>query len=757
MHFSPLHRLMALALLLSLGIGALFARAILTIRDEEWNYTRTNNTNLVQSIEQSLARTLDGLDRSLLGLAHALGQPEVMALPLGLRSQVLFDYSLRVPAVAAVRVSDVHGNIVLHGNGAPPVAVNIAAQDYFAVHRSGAQKGLYIGKPQDAQSAQNPQSAQNGDTKVLPLSRAYLDANGQFAGVVVLEIRLGSINEQFQALNLGPMSGANLFRTEGTIVARFPYQGADVGRTLAGTSNMLQMQASSKGVFVGRATLDGVERLYAFRHVGTYPLIVNIAQSTQTILAHWQHNAWLLGGFALALMVACVGLAGLFARELQHRQKVSARLQQAEYDLRTILDNLPSMVAYWEHQWCNRFANQAYQELFRVTPQVLNNMTLLELLGDAVYAKTIPYFEQALQGHRQLFERNMRNAQGVDRFTVVSYVPDINAAGVVRGVFVQITDITERKQMENALFEEKERMRLTLQSIGDAVLCTDAQARVTYLNPVAERMTGWQAFAAAGRHIDEVVPLQVAGSQPGAASPLCQALAHGSRVGPTRGVVLQRGDGVRFDVEESASPIADRHGQVTGAVMVLHDVTERAAMAERMARLAQYDALTDLPNRVLLQDRARQALAHAQRDGKNLGVLYLDLDGFKQVNDTLGHDVGDALLVQFARRLQSAMRASDTVSRQGGDEFVVLLPGIEDAAQACTVARKILAVTDAPFDLQGQSTLIGVSGGIALFAQHGETFEALARSADAAMYEAKRQGRGQFQLCGPQGTYTRVV
>ena len=756
---------MALALLLSLGIGALFARAILTIRDDEWNYARTNNTNLVQSIEQSLARTLDGFDRSLLGLAQALGQPEVMALPPGLRSQVLFDYSLRVPAVAAVSVSDVHGNIVLQGTGALPVAVNIAAQDYFSVHRSGAQRGLYIGKPQNAQNPQNPQNpqnaqnaqnAQNGDARVLPFSRAYLDDNGKFAGVVVLEIRLHSFNEQLQALNLGPMSGANLFRTEGTIVARFPYQGADVGRTLAGTPNMLSMQSSNQGVFMGRATLDGVERLYAFHHVGTYPLIVNIAQSTQTILAHWKRNAWLLGGFALVLMVACVGLAGLFARELRRRQQISAQLQQAEHDLRTILDNLPSMVAYWDHQWRNRFANQAYQDLFGVTPQVLHHTTLLELLGEAVYAQTIPYFEQALQGHRQLFERNMPNAQGMERFTVVSYVPDIDA-GVVRGVFVQVTDITERKHMENALFEEKERMRLTLQSIGDAVLCTDAQARVTYLNPVAERMTGWQAFAAAGRHIDEVVPLQVAGNVPGAASPLCQALAHGSRVGPTRGVVLQRGDGVRFDVEESASPIADRHGHVTGAVMVLHDVTERAAMAERMARLAQYDALTDLPNRVLLQDRGRQALAHAQRDGKNLAVLYLDLDGFKQVNDTLGHDVGDALLVQFARRLQSAMRASDTVSRQGGDEFVVLLPGIEDAAQACTVARKILALCEAPFDLQGQPAVMGVSGGIALFAQHGETFEALVRSADGAMYEAKRQGRGQFQLCGPQGTYTRVA
>src|SRR5690606_38867956 len=130
-----------------------------------------------------------------------------------------------------------------------------------------------------------------------------------------------------------------------------------------------------------------------------------------------------------------------------------------------------------------------------------------------------PYLERALQGQPQSFERSMADAQGSERVCVVSYTPDIDA-GEVRGVFAQITDITERKRMEQALFEEKERMRLTLQSIGDAVLCTDAQARVTYLNPVAERMTGWQAFDAAGRHIDDVAPLRVAGDAPGAISPL---------------------------------------------------------------------------------------------------------------------------------------------------------------------------------------------------------------------------------------------
>ena len=333
----------------------------------------------------------------------------------------------------------------------------------------------------------------------------------------------------------------------------------------------------------------------------------------------------------------------------------------------------------------------------------------------------------------------------MERHCIASYVPDMDG-DEVRGIFVQVTDISERKRMEDALFEEKERMRLTLRSIGDAVVCTDAHGVVTYLNPVAQRLTGWQGFDAAGRNVDEVICLYTPDGQAPQTSPLRQALQQQKPVEPTRGLVLHRTSGQRFDVEESASPITDRHGHITGAVTVLRDVTDAVAMAERMAHLAQYDALTDLPNRVLLQDRARQALAHARRDQKSVAVMYIDLDGFKQVNDTQGHDVGDELLVQLAKRLTGAVRASDTVCRQGGDEFVVLLPGIDTAEQACHVARKIVAACSASYEINGQVLSVGLSGGIALFPEHGQDFEALSRHADTAMYAAKHAGRQQFRL-----------
>lgn len=731
------HRLLWLSLLLSLGIGALFARAIWTIRNDEWSYASQSNANLVRTLEQGLSWTLDSFDKSLEGVAREVSRPEVWALPPDLRARVVFDNSLRVGGAGDVWVLNAQGNVVLESGSSAPSNVSFVDRDYFVAFKSGGHQGVFIGRPVPSRVT---------GLNILPVARAYYHADGSFAGVVVGAVRLSVFNELFGSLDMGPQSGVNLFRNDGVVIMRFPYGDADVGRSLAGTPNMLRFQQEGSGSFVGTAAIDGVKRLYAFRPVGRYPLIINVAQSADSILAKWTRSAWILGGFALLLMVSCVGLAALFVRELVLRQQVSARLAETEHDLRTTLDNVPSMIAYWDASMHNRFANRAALEEFGTYPVPVRGRHISELLSETRYAASKPYYDLALAGAPQRFERTDQNPKGQPRHSIVSYLPDADARGVVTGLFVQVTDITERKRMENELFDEKERVRLTLQAIGDAVVCSDAKGMVTYLNPVAERLTGWQAFDAAGRRIDEVVVLRSPDNDSVLASSLLVAIQTGKVSGSVRGVLVHRTSGQRFQVDKTSSPITDRHGAVTGAVAVLRDVTESVVMAERMAHLAQYDALTDLPNRVLLQDRAQLAISQAHRDGKCLAVMYLDLDGFKDVNDTLGHDVGDLLLVQFAQRLKAAVRASDTVCRQGGDEFVVLLPGLDGAEAACHVARKILASCDAPFALAGRFLQVGLSGGIALFPQHGDTFDALSRHADSAMYAAKRGGRMRFML-----------
>ncbi|WCM91524.1 diguanylate cyclase [Acidovorax sp. NCPPB 2350] len=736
MRIPPHHRLILLAVALSVGIGALFARAILTIRDDEWNYARDANAAFARTLEQNIARTLDGFDHSLSGVVNVLARSDLRSLPLDMQYTMLFDHSLRTRGLGAVAVLDTAGNVVISSTGRSVGTPNLADRDYFRIHTRDGPQGVYVGTP--------IRGRVSGEYS-LAMSRAYFHSDGSFAGVVVGTVRLSYFEELFESLGLGPQSLAEIVRSDGTAIARFPFRTEDVGQSVD-KRHLNRITEFDEGHFTETAAeaRDGIARLHAFRQVGDYPLVVAVGQSVDSILSKWRRSAVVLGSFAALLMVACAGLAALFARELAQRQAIAAQLRQAEHDMRTILDNLPSLVGYWDRHLRNRFANQAYLDWLGVSQDQIRGTPIEQALDADTYACALPHLERALQGRKQVFERAMQLPSGEVRHTLVSYIPDQDANGT-QGIFVQIDDLTERKRMEDLLFEEKELVRLTLQSIGDAVLCTDAAGRVTYINPVAEKMTGWQAFHAAGRDIDEVAPLLTPLGAP-ARHPARNALEGAPAQPPERGLVLQCRDGRRIDVENSVNPISDRHGQITGTVMVLRDVTEAVTLARRMAHLAQHDMLTDLPNRVLLQDRAQQAIAHARRDGHSLALMYIDLDGFKQINDTLGHDVGDLLLVQVARRFKNCVRQSDTVCRQGGDEFVVLLPCVEHADQACLVSQKIMAACEPPFDLQGQSRQIRLSGGIALFPQHGENFEELARSADMALYTAKRAGRGHFRL-----------
>jgi PAS domain S-box-containing protein len=252
-----------------------------------------------------------------------------------------------------------------------------------------------------------------------------------------------------------------------------------------------------------------------------------------------------------------------------------------------------------------------------------------------------------------------------------------DAAGRAVRILTINNDITERKEAQDALFVEKERTVVTLNSIVDAVLCTDISGNITFLNLVAEQMSGWRWKEAAARPMTEVLKLRDAASRETIPSPMEIAIAKNQTVHLPANCVLVRRDGYEIPVEDSVSPIHNREGKATGAVIVFRDVSAAQAMALELAHSAQHDFLTGLPNRMLLNDRVNQAIVLAPRHKKLVAVLFLDFDGFKHINDSQGPLIGDKLLQSIAKRLENCVRGSDTVSRQGGDEFVVLLSDVE--------------------------------------------------------------------------------
>jgi len=313
-----------------------------------------------------------------------------------------------------------------------------------------------------------------------------------------------------------------------------------------------------------------------------------------------------------------------------------------------------------------------------------------------------------------------------------------------------VSSMIERAANAEALFDEKECAQVTLNSIGDAVVSTNILGQVTYLNARAEDLTGWSQNEAAGHQLEEVFRIIDATTRIATPNLMIVAIRENKAIALPPNCVLIRRDGAEAAIEDSTAPIHDRRGAVTGAVMVFHDVSVARALTLKMSYLAQHDSLTDLPNRVLLSDRLNEAIQLSIRHRRKLAVLCLDLDRFKHINDSLGHLVGDRLLQSVARRLSTCVRASDTVSRQGGDEFVVLLWEVRHPEDAAITAEKILQSLRAPHHVDQHELHITGSIGIVSFPDDGADAEALMNKADVAMYHAKGCGRDNYQFFKPE-------
>ena len=318
-----------------------------------------------------------------------------------------------------------------------------------------------------------------------------------------------------------------------------------------------------------------------------------------------------------------------------------------------------------------------------------------------------------------------------------------------RGLARAMRYAIERKSMDDTLFAERERAQVTLDCIADAVVSTDIRGNITFLNVIAEKLTGWRWQEAAGKPLGSVFRVMNAASRE--FTPVLTEIMVG-RAPPTylpSNSILIRRDGIEVPIENSVAPIHNREGETTGAVIVFRDVSAGRAMALQITHLAQHDFLTGLPNRMLLNDRIGQAIALARRHTRRVAILFLDIDGFKHINDSLGHPIGDRLLQSIGKRLVGCVRISDTVSRQGGDEFVVLLSDVEQTEGAAVTARRILAAVAEVHSIDQQDIHVTTSIGVSVYPDDGHDAETLIKNADTAMYQAKENGRQGCQFFKP--------
>ena len=309
-----------------------------------------------------------------------------------------------------------------------------------------------------------------------------------------------------------------------------------------------------------------------------------------------------------------------------------------------------------------------------------------------------------------------------------------------------LEEIAQRKKAERKLFEQKERAQVTLASIGDAVITTDAKGQVVYLNPIAEELVGWRNADAKGQPIADLMRLLNEATREPVENPVQSCLRENPHAVTNNASLLIRGDGEEILISDSAAPIRDRDRNTIGAVMVFHDVTVERKLTQQLSYQATHDALTGLVNRQEFERRLSRLLQSAKEDHTVHALMFLDLDHFKQVNDTSGHAAGDELLRRIAVVFKHAIRQRDSLARLGGDEFGLLLERCT-MQQAESIAKELLYHINAfVLDWSGIPHKVGLSIGMVAINQDSGSLSALLSAADAACYESKRSGRNRYSI-----------
>jgi diguanylate cyclase (GGDEF)-like protein/PAS domain S-box-containing protein len=392
----------------------------------------------------------------------------------------------------------------------------------------------------------------------------------------------------------------------------------------------------------------------------------------------------------------------------------------------------------------------AVRETLLASKQFGNNVS------EAIFKKEIADGEEVtLNGKDYFVSRKVIDSDGwsivlltptdsIMHYKLIGILATISV-GLLIMVFSGVIYATDRSK--EAFRQSEESKRLLLHAAGDGIFGVNATGQLTFINPAALRMLGYAEEEMLGQRVHGLIHHTHAD---GSNYPVedCPMYASYTRAADSHvtNEILWRKDGSSFPVEYSSTSMA-KDGKVTGAVVTFQDITERKQSEEKIKQMAYHDSLTDLPNRKLFSDRLGIALAQAQRNHQEVGIAMLDLDHFKDVNDTLGHDVGDLLLKETADRLSAALRKGDTVARFAGDEFLLILPDLKTIEDAIQVAQKIVDAFRKPFLMDSHQVLVTTSIGIAVYPNDGIDEGILLKNADIAMYQAKQAGGGRYQVC----------
>ncbi|MEP7328755.1 MAG: diguanylate cyclase, partial [Betaproteobacteria bacterium] len=559
------------------------------------------------------------------------------------------------------------------------------------------------------------------------------------AGIVIISVTPNFFTRFYDEAGLGLQGTVGVFGTDGIVRSRRVGSEFTVESDGSETALLARAASSSSGIYDAKSGADGIERQMAFKKMLDYPLIVTVGQSQDeafaTLYRARKRYWWTAGVAALVIFIFFAVVTALAVRLQRNRSEL--KLQQNF--LRALVENLPTGLAVRDMQGeSGRYVvwNEANAAALGVSPERAIGHTVEELMEPEVAAQVAKLDMSMLESPMVQDRVEMKVVPGRGRRLIhVVRAPIFGPDGDVQYIMASSADVTdERRHTDQLQLASK-----VFETTADGIVVTDGDDRVVMVNAAFSKLTGFDASEMLGFILAETPfrPLDLAESRLRMARLQSDGFV-------TAEVARVRKDGTPLALWITASCVRDDAGQISNYVRVFTDISLLKATQEKLEQLASFDSVTGLPNRRLLQDRLDQALRSARRTGASVAVMFIDLDGFKRVNDTLGHDVGDRLLREVGLRLQACVRASDSSGRWGGDEFALIVEGA--IADVKLVGTRIVATLARPFSIAGHEIQTGGSIGIALCAAGSAEASVLLNNADLAMFRAKRNGGARFEV-----------
>ena len=639
-----------------------------------------------------------------------------------------------------VNIYDYKGDLINSSGSWPPPPINISGRRYFNIFKASP--------PSETFRAEALRSYYTGHWTTV-IAHRLTGQDGVFLGVMTRRIDPAYYEKLFASLPLGNEAAIALFHRDGTMLARYPRADSMIGKKFE-DAPLLHKVLTEGGQQTMRvqSPIDKEDRLGSAAPLGRFPIVVVATTAVSAVLADWREQTrFLIAAAVLSALVTALILFLIVRQITRQNQEAQQRLELQKHRLDTALNNMTQGLVLYDASERIVLCNQRYIDMYQLSTEVVKpGCHFYDLIR---HRKETGSFDGDVDEFCSNILRNVK--QGKIAHTVMEGADGrsfqiVNKPLAQGGWVATIEDITEHRNLEQERDRNHAFLRQIIDHIPSQITVKDARdRRYLLVNRVAENHFGLSCEAIVGKTAFDLFPKEAA--EIIAADDHRALQSADGRLFLDVALAQSLTQGQRF-ITSMRIGIPDQSGETRYIINVVDDVTDRRRADEKIARLAHYDALTDLPNRVLFRERIEGELQRTRR-GRQFALLYIDVDEFKGINDSLGHHVGDELLKAVAARIRGCIRDTDHVARLGGDEFAVIQTDVANTSDVVEFVTRIHEAIRQPYECLGHHLSTDASIGIAMAPQDGTDLDQLIKNADLAMYGAKADGRRTYRFFEP--------